>query len=104
MPDKYQERCLETWHTDRFEPVNQRLHATLGLSGEAGELTELLKKDTFKPGHNTTRTQRLEELGDVFYYLCILAHLDGCTIEELSEQNYFKLRGGHGWKPDHVND
>ena len=103
-PDIYQARCLETWHSEQFDTHWQRIHATLGIVGEAGELSELLKKDQFKPGHESDRKQRLNELGDVFYYLCILAYLDGCTIDELSELNHAKLRGGHGWQPDHIND
>jgi NTP pyrophosphatase (non-canonical NTP hydrolase) len=102
MADKFQERCLETWHSVHFYETWQRLHAVLGLAGESGELTEILKKDSFKPGHESTREHRLDELGDVFYYLCVLAHLDDCTIEELSRMNHEKLRDGHGWLPDYT--
>jgi NTP pyrophosphatase (non-canonical NTP hydrolase) len=102
-PDGLQARALETWHSDSFSKGLQQLHATLGLVGESGELSELLKKDTFKPGHESTRDERLDELGDVLYYLLILAHLDGCTIDELSQRNYEKLKGGHGWQRDNIN-
>ena len=101
MPDKIQKRVLHTWHTKQTPENRQRDHAILGLVGEAGELAELHKKDVFKPGHESTREQRLDELGDVFYYLCILAHLDDCTIEELSQMNTEKLKDGHGWTPDY---
>lgn len=100
MPDIFQQRALRTWHLTLWHQY-QRDHAVLGLVGEAGEVAELLKKDTFKPDHESTREQRLDELGDVFYYLCILAHLDGCTIEELSQMNAAKLSDGHGWVPDY---
>jgi len=101
MPDIFQSRCLETWHSDQYPSSFQRLHAVLGIVGESGELSEILKKDTFKPDYQSTREQRLNELGDVFYYLCILAHLDDCTIDELSQMNHDKLEGGHGWQPDY---
>ena len=91
MSDKYQTYALRTWHSDRFHKELQRDHAILGLVGEAGELAEMHKKDIFKPGHESTREQRLDELGDVFYYLCILAHLDDCSIDELSAINTAKL-------------
>ena len=103
-PDKYQRRCLETWHTDRLPADLQRVHAVLGVVGESGEVAELLKKDKFKPGHESTREQRLDELGDVLYYLCVLAYLDGFTIDMLSNMNYLKLRKGHGWQPDYASE
>ena len=103
MSDKFQQRALRTWHSARFSSNLQRDHAILGLVGEAGELADLHKKDVFKPGHESTREQRLDELGDAFYYLCILAYLDDCTIEELSWLNAQKLSDGHGWQPDNYN-
>lgn len=102
MSDKYQQRALRTWHK-QLDRELQYDHAILGLVGEAGELANLHKKDVFKPSHKSTRRDRLLELGDVFYYLCILAHLDNCTIEELSQMNADKLAGGHGWIPDNYN-
>jgi len=100
MTDKIQRRALRTWHTPNMPEWQQRDHAVLGLTGEAGEFAELHKKDRFKPGHESTREKRLAELGDVLYYVAILAHLDGCTIDELSRMNAEKLRDGHGWEPD----
>jgi len=104
MPDIIQKRALSTWHTDNFPVKHQRNHAILGLVGEAGELADLHKKDVYKPSHETTVLERMDELGDVLYYLSILAFLDGFTIEQLSAMNARKLEGGHGWKPDHMND
>jgi NTP pyrophosphatase (non-canonical NTP hydrolase) len=103
MPDIFQYRALSTWHSAQFSPELQRDHAILGLASESGELANLHKKDVFKPGHASTKAQRLDELGDVLYYVCILAHLDGATIEDVSRLNEEKLHDGHGWKPDHTN-
>ena len=103
MSDKIQMRALATWHSARFSRNLQRDHAILGLVGEAGELADLHKKDVFKPGHASTIEQRIDELGDVLYYVAILAHLDGYTLDDVSKANADKLIGGHGWKPDHTN-
>jgi len=103
MPDKIQQRALRTWHTSAMPANLQRDHAILGLAGEAGEVADLHKKDVFKPGHESTRAQRLDELGDVLYYVAILAHLDDCTIEQLSQMNADKLADGHGWVADNYN-
>jgi NTP pyrophosphatase (non-canonical NTP hydrolase) len=102
MSDIIQRRALQTWHTANLSERLHRDHAVLGLVGEAGEYAELHKKDLFKPGHQTTREQRLDELGDVLYYIAILAHLDDCTIDELSQMNHEKLSAdGHGWQPNY---
>jgi hypothetical protein len=63
--DDIQRRALETWHDPAFFPdALMRDHAILGLVGEAGENAELHKKDLFKPGYQTTREERLDELAD----------------------------------------
>jgi NTP pyrophosphatase (non-canonical NTP hydrolase) len=103
MTDLIQKRALETWHVNL--PVKlQYQHALLGLIGESGEVADQYKKHIFKPGYRATREERLDELGDVLYYLAILAHLDGHTIDELSQLNYDKLthnNDSHGWEPDY---
>ena len=102
-PDDIQRRALETWHDPVFFPESLQMdHAVLGLVGEAGEVANQYKKHLFKPGHQSTREERLHELGDVLYYLAILAHLNGVTIDELSRMNHEKLTGanGHGWQPN----
>ena len=104
MPDIIQRRALKTWHTTTTPWYRQRDHATLGLVGEAGEVAEILKKDRFKPNHESTFDDRMDELGDVLYYVAILAHLDGWTLEEVSRLNADKLADGHGWQPDYVKD
>ena len=101
--DSIQRAALATWHSAEFPEYLQRLHATLGLAGESGEYAELVKKDAFKPGHVSDRQTRLDELGDVLYYVAILAHLDDATIADVARMNADKLRGGHGWQPDNFN-
>lgn len=103
MPDHFQQRALSTWHSNGFPIDLQRDHAILGLVGEAGELADLHKKDVFKPGHESSKQERIDELGDVLYYVAILAHLDGITLDAVSRYNAAKLADGHGWKPDHTN-
>jgi len=65
----------------------------LGLVGEAGELADLHKKRTFKPRyeHRVTKSDYIDELGDVLFYVAILAHQLGLTLEELSQLNFAKL-------------
>lgn len=102
MPDIIQKRALRTWHVNLPRHL-QRDHAILGLAGESGELANIHKKDVFKPDHESTRLDRLDELGDVLYYVAILAHLDGFTLEDVSRFNADKLADGHGWLADNYN-
>lgn len=185
-PDEAILKSLETWY-DQDHPLHlDPLHPAIGLAGEAGELLDLLKKERFKDGvswwdcvhcngskevHSSNLTIQtgfanceyapkiLDKLGNLWYYLRILAYqykvelespelanirydfdiiltrlnLDAatflnelivnarynpelldrvyyslhyclekldCTLDQLTELNYDKLKDGdhHGWK------
>jgi len=91
MPDTIQKRSLETWYYPDHELYHNLLPSVMGLSGESGELLELVKKINFKPGYIRTNTKLLDELGDVLYYVSIIAHQLGVTLDELSRLNHAKL-------------
>lgn len=106
-PDLIQQRALETWHSKDKDFFLQLNHAILQLASEGGEVAALWAKFNYKPAfklrdgmtrEETFKVNLLDELGDVLYYLSVLAHLYGWTIEDVSQRNYEKLRGGHGWK------
>ncbi|QLK85585.1 nucleoside triphosphate pyrophosphohydrolase family protein [Staphylococcus sp. 17KM0847] len=62
----------------------------LGLTGEAGEVADLIKKHIFH-GHELEREAIVKELGDVLWYLSSLAHVCDITLDEVAEQNIEKL-------------
>ncbi|MBU5214379.1 nucleoside triphosphate pyrophosphohydrolase family protein [Heyndrickxia oleronia] len=62
----------------------------MGLSGEAGEVTDLIKKELFH-GHNIDPVDVKKELGDVLHYLSGLATMYGWTLEEVANTNIEKL-------------
>lgn len=64
--------------------------AGLGLSGEAGEVTELIKKHVGH-GHDLNREHMKKELGDVLWYVAECAALAGFTLEEVAQANIDKL-------------
>lgn len=150
----YQLKALETWYPPEHSLYRDLEHPLFGLVGEAGEIVDQWKKHRFKPGYECSRGEFLDELGDLWYYLRILAwimevklesqiflknngtvdilsnliywsstllltrytsqnqegylnrtytclldrlvELD-CTLDELTEFNYRKLKGRHGW-------
>lgn len=71
-----------------------KLSATLGLVGEAGEVSELIKKAFFhdKP---LDHDKLIKELGDVCYYLAWFTNLYNITLAEIMIQNQNKLKARH---------
>lgn len=63
----------------------------LGLAGETGEVSELLKKH-IRDGVLDTEALA-KELGDVLAYLTLIADSFGFTLEEIAELNLTKLTG-----------
>ena len=96
-PDAYQRQALATWGSATDSPREQRLHALLGLVGEAGEVANLVKKQLYKPGVVDDNAAVIDELADVAYYLAVLASLYGVTFDGLFAHLAGKLAGGHGW-------
>ncbi len=71
------------------------LNWSLGLAGETGEVIELVKKWKYH-GAELNRERLLEELGDVLWYLTLLANSFGFTLEEIAARNLEKLEERYG--------
>ncbi len=103
-PDEIQARALKTWGIPEC-PEGQLVHAIMGLTGEAGELLDKVKKGLFKPGYELKPEDVKDEAGDVLYYVAVLTSLMGLTLEDLSVMNRAKLEGGgHGWEENQAVD
>lgn len=94
----YNEFVQECWMGDIDKP-NLAI-ATLGLTGEAGEVAEKVKKhlrgdDAHNPMEHSDITARNEEvvkeLGDVLFYLTWVANYHGHTLEQVIARNVLKL-------------
>lgn len=66
------------------------LHAALGVAGEAGELADAIKKEIIY-GKPTDRSNIVEELGDLRFYIQAVQQLYGITEQEVLQQNANKL-------------
>lgn len=90
--DEYQQHALET----AIYPAEQRIvYPTLGLTGEAGEVADKVKKVIRDNALQFTDDRRLEiakELGDVMWYCATLAHDLGYTLDCIAQMNVDKLR------------
>lgn len=75
--------------------IGKILYPTLGLSGEAGEFAEKVKK-ALRDDNGTISEDKhalmVKELGDVMWYVAILANRLGVTLNEVAKINIDKLR------------
>jgi NTP pyrophosphatase (non-canonical NTP hydrolase) len=87
---EYQELARRSMSQQLDDP--QRLTMTaLGLMGEAGECGEVIKKHVFH-GHPLDQAGMAKELGDVLWYVAMLADTCGLQLDAIAEQNIAKLR------------
>lgn len=70
------------------------IYCTLGLCGEAGEVSEKVKKiyrDNNGEINEETRRLLLKELGDVLWYITSASNELGSSLEEVAKINFEKL-------------
>ena len=72
-------------------------NAVYGLCGETGELVDLLKKVKFQ-GHKLDKEKAILELGDILWYVSLMATGLGVTLSEVATKNIEKLRKRYGEK------
>lgn len=76
-------------HIDNIAP--RLIHAVTGISTEAGEMLDSLKKAMFY-GKPVDVVNMLEELGDLQYYIGLACAVYGWSFEDLWESNQKKLK------------
>jgi NTP pyrophosphatase (non-canonical NTP hydrolase) len=88
--DDYQQLAARTLGRDRTYE-QQLANAALGLTGEAGETAEIIKKHLF---HATPldRDALVKELGDCLWYIGAFASVLDIPLEEIAQRNIDKLR------------
>lgn len=73
---------------------NNFIYPTLGLSGEAGEVSEKIKK-VMRDGKGVitepVRQEIKKELGDVLWYVANLAKELGLSMDDIAQSNIEKL-------------
>ena len=68
----------------------QMIHASLGLTGEAGEVADLMKKHIFHEKELDMEHLK-KELGDVCWYIALMCDAIGTDFEEIMQMNIDKL-------------
>lgn len=89
--NEYQKKALET----AIYPKEYKIiYPALGLTGEAGEVSDKIKKiirDNNGQCDENKKREVAKELGDVMWYIATLANDIGYTLEEIGQMNYEKL-------------
>lgn len=73
-----------------LDPIVDFAVLALGIAGEAGEVADLVKK-IVGHGHDFDRKKFVKELGDVLWYVAVIAKKKGITLEEIADMNIKKL-------------
>lgn len=98
----YRKEMLRTMnHDGNFDQESFIINATLGLTGEAGEVSDHVKKWLFQ-GHELDTKKLINELGDIRYYLELACYALGVTMEQVEQANSEKLRKRYpnGFSPE----
>jgi NTP pyrophosphatase (non-canonical NTP hydrolase) len=104
--DEYQKQALTTAHNNPDPLMNKTIWA-MGVAGEAGEVLEKWKKIVaYKEGKVSDEDlqELAKELGDVVWYIAVMADSLGLSFDDIMQQNVEKLKSrksrnvikGHG--------
>lgn len=86
--NEYQANALRT--AKKGDMKDMLIEGVMGLSGEAGECLDLLKKHLFQ-GHELDKEHMAKELGDVAWYLAVASEALGYDLESIFKMNIAKL-------------
>jgi len=93
----------ENWNLNNYQrqassfaiyPDSMRVvYPALGLSGEAGEVADKVKK-IIRDGRDDAeyKGEIAKELGDVLWYCAVLAKDLGFSLQQVAEMNVYKLQ------------
>ena len=94
--DEYQKLALTTAHTDPkyVDTLMDKTIWAMGVAGEAGEVVEKWKKIVaYKEGiiSDEDRAELAKELGDVVWYIAVMADSLGLSFDDVMARNIRKL-------------
>src|ERR1051326_7778376 len=92
--DEYQKQALTTAENS-YEPLMEKTIWAMGVAGEAGEVVEKWKKIVaYKNGEVSKEdlAELAKELGDVVWYIAVMAHSLGLSFNDIMERNVNKLK------------
>lgn len=88
-PNEYQIKAMRTARA--YDSDYLIMNGVLGLTGEAGEVSDMIKKWRYQ-GHELDYRKLAEELGDCLWYVATMAYGIGYDLETIMEMNDQKLK------------
>jgi NTP pyrophosphatase (non-canonical NTP hydrolase) len=92
--DEYQKQSIKTAVNATDDFVDAFLYRVLGLTNEAGEVAGKVKKiirDKNKKLSDEDKIEIAKELGDVLWYLSVIAHYLDVPLNKVAQDNLDKL-------------
>ncbi len=90
--NEYQKLALRTANTEVMKDSNEKIiNGILGLSGESGEVADHIKKFKYQ-GHQLDKDYLAKELGDICWYIALLADGIGFDLSTIMQMNIEKLK------------
>lgn len=88
---KSEKRLWQNTQEHNFYKTADLLNGVLGLTGEAGEVADLVKKGIFhQKGIDETHLKK--EIGDVMWYVAMICESCGFSLDDVLETNVEKLK------------
>ena len=85
--NQYQKEAMRT----ASEKCRSLANCAMGLAGEAGECTDIIKKHLYHD-HELDKEHLAKELGDVAWYIAVGAEVIGYDLETVLQMNVDKLK------------
>ena len=94
--NEYQELSIKHSKVRMRKGMKSLMILGLGISGEAGEVSDIIKKVARDNRESSFTPEQIEEfrleLGDVLFYVANLADAVGLSLEEVGQGNIDKLK------------
>lgn len=84
-------QCMPQAEPFQMVDIGEIINASLGLSGEIGELNDMIKKSVFH-GHFVDGEDIKKEIGDICWYVALMCKGFGFDLEEILQMNIDKLK------------
>lgn len=88
----YQREAIKTDKWFDHDPTSRLLKAHIGLNLAATKLYDLIKRPLFR-NESLDKAAVAEQLGDVAWYVAIVADAIGCKLEDILQRNIDKIQG-----------